>query len=126
MTQRHKPKGAKGQRRQLQKQKQLTAAEVRKAMLEASKAIDELSQELNALRRVLIAERAQVIYYTEMALGYSKRTIVEPVLKGFLQLTEEQRMAYTKQAVQELSSETGEEKITPHKGVLLTDGETVQ
>lgn len=83
----------------------LTNAQVKKAMLEASVAIDRLSGEVASLKQIIISERAQLIYFTELAVGYAKHEIVDITIKNFSDLPEDKQEAYIKQAIRELGSE---------------------
>lgn len=105
------PKGIKGFKKKLRQQTLATNAEIRRAMKTASKAIDQQSQELSALRRILISERAQVIYYTEKYRAMVMRECLDVAPKGFLDLKEDEQTKYIKQAIQELNSP---ESIVPH------------
>lgn len=105
------PKGIKGTKAKLRRQKQLTSAEVRRALLEASKAIDQQSQEIAALKRIITAERAQVIYYQEKYVAMVKRECVDVVAVGWLNLEEKQQLEFTKKAIVELYSDA---TIAPH------------
>lgn len=105
------PKGMKGIRAKLARQKQATTAEVKRALLEAAKAIEQQGQELTALRRIIISERAQVIYYTEKYRSFVSRECVELVAVGFLDLSEAQQEHYIKLSIAELN---GEASIVPH------------
>ena len=96
------PKGIKGMKRKLRTQKAMTNTSIKHAMQAASEAIDRLSQECQALHRILISERAQVIYYTEKYAAFVKRECVELVAKGFLDLTEAEQEGFIKRAVAEL------------------------
>lgn len=106
-----KPKGMKGIRAKLARQKAIAAVEVKRALIEASKALDRQTQELVALRRIIISERAQIIYYTEKYRAHASRECVELVAIGFLDLTEAQQEHYIKLAVTELN---GDASIVPH------------
>jgi hypothetical protein len=99
-------------KKKLRKEKVMTSVDVATAMKEASAAIDRLSSEAAALRRIIIAERAQVIYYTDQALGYSRREILDVALKGFDQIPEERQQLYVQRAIAELGSE---EAMIPHE-----------
>jgi len=85
--------------------------EINKALSAASEAIDELNQVNLAMRRILISERAQVIYYTEKYRAFVCRECVEVVAIGFLDLSEGQQEKYIKLAVVELQ---GDAAILPH------------
>jgi uncharacterized membrane protein len=89
-------------KKKLEVQKKLTQAEIGRAMTEASRAIDRLGAENAGLRRIVVAERAQVIYYTEQAIAFAERKTLDLVLKAFQELTDEQREAYVKRAIVEL------------------------
>ncbi len=108
---RKEPTGMKGFKKKLRETKQIAAAEVKRALLEASKALDRQTQEITALRRILISERAQIIYYTEKYRSHVARECVELVAKGFLDLSEEQQTQYIKLAIAELN---GDATIVPH------------
>lgn len=108
-----KPKGVKGTRRQLRQATQMTAAAVKHAMLEASKAIDEQGQQVAALHRVLISERAQLIYYVEKYRRAVTRESVELAVVPFLELSEAQQEIFIKQAVKELAF-GAEPAMVPH------------
>lgn len=101
MTQ--KPKGTKGLRRKLQREKQTAAIEIKRALLEAGKAIDEQTAELITLRRILISERAQVIYYSEKYEKFCKQQCLDLAAVSFLDIPEAEQEAFIKRAVVELS-----------------------
>jgi predicted MarR family transcription regulator len=106
-----KPKGIKGIRAKLARQKSIAATEVKRALMEASKALDRQTQEITALRRIIISERAQIIYYTEKYRSFIARECVELVAIGFLDLSEAQQEHYIKLSIKELN---GEASIVPH------------
>lgn len=91
--------------------KQEASAEIEQALIAASEAIDQVSQENLALRRILISERAQVIYYSGKYQAFVKRECVEVLAVGFLDLPEDRQEELIKLAVQELH---GEPAINPH------------
>jgi hypothetical protein len=105
------PKGIKGFRRKLREAKQVSTATIRKAMNAASEALDRQSQEVIALRRILISERAQVIYYTEKYRSMVMRECLDLVPHGFLDLSEADQEKYIKLAIKELNSDA---TIVPH------------
>ncbi len=105
------PKGIKGTRRKLRELKATTQSAIRLAMHEASKAIDQQTQELAAMRRILIAERAQVIYYTDKYCAAIAKTCVDVQPIPFLDLSEEKQTEYTKRAILELNGDT---ELAPH------------
>lgn len=111
------PKEAR-QKKKLAAESKMTNAQVRAAMLEASRAIDTLSGEVGSLKRIIIAERAQVIYYTERALAFARRETLDVELVNFADLPDEKKEKYVKQAIEELGSDEG---IVPHGGVITTD-----
>jgi len=108
---RKQPTGMKGFKKKLRETKAIAASEVKRALMEASKALDRQTQELVALRRIIISERAQIIYYTEKYRAFAARECVEPMAIGFLELTEAQQEHYIKLAIQELN---GDATIVPH------------
>lgn len=118
------PKGIKGFKRKFREQKLSTAAEIRRAMLAASKAIDEQTKEILALKRIMIAERAQLIFYTDRCVAYAEHRCLDVVVPNFLDLEDSLKEPYIKRAVQELSQD---ESIVPHdpkpepptKGIIL-------
>jgi len=97
----HEP-AAKRAKNKLAAQTKLTGAEVHRALIAASKAIDRLGAENAGLRRIIVAERAQVIYYTEQALAFAQRKTLDLVLQGFDELADERREEYVKRAIIEL------------------------
>jgi hypothetical protein len=102
--QRIKPRDAKTQRakKKLAEATKLSTAEVTRALAEASKAIDRLGAENAGLRRIIVAERAQVIYYTDQAVAFAERKTLDLALKPFQELNDEQREAFVKRAIVEL------------------------
>lgn len=107
------PKGIKGTKAKLRRQRQLTSAEVRRALLEASKAIDQQSREIDAYKKIVTGERAQVIYYQEKYVAMVKRECLDAVPVGWLNLDEKQQLEFTKKAIIELYSDA---TIAPHDG----------
>src|ERR1700677_4952649 len=105
------PKGIKGMKRRLRSQKEITHAEIKRAMHEASQALDRQTQELQALKRIIVAERAQVIYYTEKYRSFVARECVELVAKGFLDLSEQEQENFVAMAIKELE---GDATVVPH------------
>lgn len=105
------PKGNKGLRAKLRRETQIANLELKRALLEASKALDSQTQELTAMRRILISERAQVIYYTDKYVAFVKHECVDVIAQGFLELDESVQEPYIKRAIEELSSSQG---IVPH------------
>lgn len=91
------PKGIKGTRRKLRDTERMAAAAVKGAMMEASRAIDQLSQENAALKRVIVGERAEALYYI------AKYRECSPHAVPFRELTEEQQTPYFVEAVKKLS-----------------------
>lgn len=83
-----------------------------KAMKAASDAIDRQTQELIALRRILISERAQLIFYTDRCVAYAERRCLDVVVPNFLDQADEVKEAYIKKAALEL---TQDEAIAPHE-----------
>lgn len=83
-----------------------------KAMKAASEAIDRQAQELIALRRILISERAQLIFYTDRCVAYAERRCLDVVVPNFLDQADEVKEAYIKKAALEL---TQDEAIAPHE-----------
>lgn len=108
---RKQPTGMKGFKKKLRETKAIATRDVKRALMEASKALDRQTQELVALRRIIISERAQIIYYTEKYRAFASRECVELVAIGFLDLTEPQQEHYIKLAVKELN---GDASIVPH------------
>lgn len=117
------PKGKKGWKRRLQAYKNISAREVKKAMLEASGALDRQAQELIALKRILVSERAQVIYYTDKYQACIKQECFDLQPFGFLELPEELQTVYIKRAVQELSDNQG---LVPHDPEAAAAQKTMQ
>jgi len=68
---------------------------------EAPKAIDQQAQEIQALRNILISERAQVIYYSEQYLALLAKECFDLVAVNFLDLDEALQEPYVKRAIQE-------------------------
>lgn len=106
------PKGVKGMRRRFRDLKNITASEIRRAMAAASKAIDEQAAEILALKRILIAERAQLIFYTDRCVAYAEKRCLDVLVPNFLDLEDEKKEPYIKRAVEELSQENS---IVPHE-----------
>lgn len=107
----HKPKSMKSFKKKLREQKAVTAAEMRRAVNEASKALDQQTGELVAMRRIVISERAQVIYYAEKYRAMVAHECLDLTAVGFLDLTEQQQEKFVKLAVKELHSD---EASVPH------------
>jgi hypothetical protein len=105
------PKGNKGLKRKLRSEQQSTNLEVRRALLEASAALDAQTGELIALRRVVISERAQVIYYSDKYLAFLAHECVDVKAVNFLDLDESVQEPYVKRAIEELSEARG---VVPH------------
>lgn len=105
------PKGIKGTSRKYREAKSMARAAVQGAMEQASKAIDELTAEIAAYRRVVIAERAQVIYYTDKYCAVVNRSCLDVQPIPFLDLPEDQQTEYTKKAIFELNGDT---ELAPH------------
>lgn len=114
------PKGIKGMRRKLKAEQQISRIEIKRAMKAASEAIDRQGQEIGALKRILIAERAQVIYYTEKYRAHVARECLELVAVGWLTLSEEVQEKYIKLAVEELQCDAA---IVPHDAEAARVGE---
>lgn len=105
------PKGPKGMKRKLQRVRKETASAVKFAMVEASKAIDQQGQEIIALRRIIISERAQLIFYCEKYQQAIAGQLFDLEAVDFLKMPEEQQEIFVKRAVRELND--GE--ITAHE-----------
>lgn len=82
------------------------AREVERAMTAASRALTEQMDQIIALRRILISERAQLIFYTEFS---QKHCII--LVPNWMDLDAEIQEVYVKRAAIELA--IGEE-IGPH------------
>lgn len=72
-------------------------------MQAASQAIDELTLENGELKRIVIIERAQHIYWMETAKAMRDGKIGTQQLKGWNDLTEAGKEAFVTKAVAELS-----------------------
>jgi len=94
-------------KKKLAAQKKLTAAEVNRALLEASAAIDRQGAEIAALKRIIVSERAQLIYFMELTVKYAKREILDISPVSFHDLAEEVREEYVKRAIKELEQDEG-------------------
>jgi hypothetical protein len=105
------PKGKKGMRRKLDREKLTAQLNVAQAMQEASKALDEQAEELRAYRRLLISERAQVIYYSDKYVACLMQQCLDLTAQNFLDLEESLQEPYVKRAIVELSDAQG---IVPH------------
>lgn len=99
--------------RRLDQVKKMTTKAVAAAMNAASESLELKIQEIAALKRILIAERAQVVYYTEQY----QRLEMSPV--GFLDLPEAKQESYVKRAVIELRGEDGTLPHEPEKKIHL-------
>lgn len=105
------PRGQKGLRRKLLRETLMANKEAKKAILEAAKALDSQTEEIKALRRILVSERAQVIYYTDKYLACLKKECLDLQAIGFLGLSESEQEPYVKRAIEELSDAQG---VVPH------------
>jgi hypothetical protein len=70
--------------RRLDQVKKMTTKAVAAAMNAASEALDARLQEIAALKRILISERAQVIYYTDKYQKFTDGKCFDTVAIGFL------------------------------------------
>jgi hypothetical protein len=100
---------AKNQRKH---EKEQTDAQVYFAMEAASDAIDILSADRTrltaenvALRKIIIGERGEAIYYRDKYLAFVKRECVEFVPIPFRDLPEAEQESYVKKAILELECE---------------------
>lgn len=98
-----KPIGMKGTRRKLLAQALETNRYQAKAVSAAAEALEDQSRELVNLRRIIISERAQVIFYTERCIAYAEHRCLDVVVPDFNQQPEEIREKFIKKAVEELS-----------------------
>lgn len=96
------PKGKKGMRRKLMQQQATTINEVRRAMLACSQALDEQIAEIIALKRVVISERAQVIFYSEKYVSCLKHECLDLSPIDFLKLSAEKQEPFVRRAAEEL------------------------
>ena len=124
-----KPRPKKGKRStqaqslKLKKQKRVTAVQITEALQEAGKALDQLGSENAALRRIIVSERAQLIYYMEMAEGFSKGEKILGTLQNFMELPEPSKQAYVKKAIEELGKGPIEPpKLADAQGREITPG----
>jgi len=108
------PKGKKGLRAKLRREKALATGEIKRAMAAASQAIDRLTQETQALQRIIIAERAQLIFYTEIALKYARREMLDVAVPNWMAQADQVKESFIKRAVEELSAGAA---IVPHDAV---------
>jgi hypothetical protein len=99
-------------RKKLDQVKNATAKEIHNSLVMASQAIDRQTEEIKALRRIIVSERAQLIYMSDMALGYAQRRIVDLTIKNFSDLPEATQQEYVKKAIEELGSDAG---MIPHQ-----------
>jgi len=111
-----KEKAAKTERKQKIKFKQvkeLTAKETARALRAASMAIDSLNAQCAQMRRMVITERAQVIYYTDQALAFCRRETVAVTVVNFADLDDAIKEAYVKKAILELEGDQETVQHTP-------------
>lgn len=93
--------------------KDLTTKEVTRALRAASMSIDNLNIQLSSMRRMVITERAQVIYYTDQALAFCRRETVAITVVNFADLEEPIKEAYVKKAIFELEGDQENVQHTP-------------
>jgi phosphoribosyl-ATP pyrophosphohydrolase len=87
----------------LKGQKQLTNAEINKAMKEAASAIDALEADNNQLKRMMVWERAQLIYFTNLVMEYTRgQRVVGTPIRAFNELPEPEQQKLVARAVAEL------------------------
>lgn len=111
-----KKKAGKTERKQkikLKKMKDLTSQEVTRALQAASMSLDGLQAQVASLRRMVITERAQVIYYTDQALAFCRRETVAVTVVNFADLEEPIKEAYVKKAILELEGDQETVQHTP-------------
>jgi predicted ribosome-associated RNA-binding protein Tma20 len=99
------------QKIKFKKAKDLTTQEVTRALNAASMSIDGLQAQVASMRRMIITERAQVIYYTDQALAFCRRETVAVTVIGFADLEDPIKEAYVKKAILELE---GDQTTVPH------------
>ena len=116
------PKSITAGKNSLKHATQLAGEEMLAAMEAATLAIDTLQDQTLALRRILISERAQVIYYSGKYQAFVKRECVEVAAVGFLDLDEAEQEKYVKQAVLELKPD---EAIEPHEAASAEMGKKI-
>jgi len=121
-----KPRSVIAAKNRLKHEVEHNSEQILQAMQEAMDALDQKSQEAIALRRIIISERAQVIYYTEKYRAHVARECLELSATGFLDLTEEQQEKYVKLAIKELECADGTiphdpeaAKVEPGKKIIL-------
>jgi hypothetical protein len=105
------PKGIKGTQRKLLRETLIANRGMKEAITVASEALDQSGRELMILRRLLISERAQVIYYSDKYLACLKGECLDLKPANFLDLDESVQEPYVKRAVMELSDSRG---VVPH------------
>lgn len=105
------PKGIKGTRRKLLTEALQTNRIQARGIAAASAALDRQTAELLAYRRIVISERAQVIFYTERCIAYAEHRCLDLKVPNFLDQPEKVKEDYIRRAVQELSLD---EAIVPH------------
>lgn len=101
------------QKIKLKKLKDLSVAEMTRAMQAASMSIDSLSAQVASMRRMVITERAQVIYYTDQALAFCRRETVAVTVVNFAELEDAIKEAYVKKAIFELEGDQETVQHTP-------------
>ena len=106
-----KPHGIKGTRQKLLQQAIQTNRTQHRAIVAASRAMDEQTQELISLRRIIISERAQVIFYTDRCIAYAENRCLDVKVPNFLEQPDEVKEGYIRRAVTELSIDAA---IVPH------------
>jgi len=99
-------------KRRLDQIKKMSAKQTAAAMNAASEALDRQAHEITALKRILISERAQVIYYTEKYEKFVQRECLDVVAKSFLDLIEAEQEPFVKRAIVELHGADG---VEPHE-----------
>jgi ribosome-binding ATPase YchF (GTP1/OBG family) len=102
-------------KKRLEQLKRMTAKQTAAAMNAASAALDQSQQEIAALKRIIISERAQVIYYTEKYEAFIQHKCLDLQPLGFLDLAEEVKETFIKRAIKELSGD----EVTPHSGSTI-------
>lgn len=121
-----------GKKTKLERVKQTSAREMTRAMVEAAKAIDRLTlkeislrkangalaETVETLKKIIISERAQLIYYTQKALDFMHHKDVSVVLTNFADLPESAQEAYVKKAIAEVGSDS---PIVPHEEVKAVE-----
>lgn len=114
-------KQGKGKNKFVQNQRELNKI-TKAAMIKASLTIDVMTAEIDQLRMSLVGERAQVLFYLDVA---SRPRLMNSPTPLFFDQEDSIKEQYIKNAIIDLKGEDGK-TLNPEKQIVLPPGSSIQ